>query len=124
MVAKKTTRRGASTAEASAEKKEIPGWLWLGAGVAIGILITLLMNLNARRVAGGSAIQEVGQIVSRQPHAQSVHQTPTTATSPVGGQRPPDYEKIPPEANNAVPVSPPPPPCQSAKRVAGETTGV
>lgn len=66
MVAKKTTRRGASTAEASAEKKEIPGWLWLGAGVAIGILITLLMNLNARRVAGGSAIQEVGQIVSQQ----------------------------------------------------------
>ena len=68
MATKKTTRRGASAAKKPAGKKEIPGWLWLGAGVTIGVLVTLLVNLapdagvDARTVAGSSG---TGEIVSK-----------------------------------------------------------
>ena len=68
MAAKKTVRRGASATKKSAGKKDIPGWLWLGAGVAIGVLVTLLVNLapdagvDARSVAGNTG---TGEIVSK-----------------------------------------------------------
>ncbi|WP_211826398.1 SPOR domain-containing protein [Kistimonas asteriae] len=68
MAAKKTVRRGASTTKKSAGRKDIPGWLWLGAGVTIGVLVTLLVNLapdasvDARTVAGSTG---TGEIVSK-----------------------------------------------------------
>ncbi|OQX38676.1 MAG: hypothetical protein B0D91_03310 [Oceanospirillales bacterium LUC14_002_19_P2] len=68
MAAKKTVRRGASTTKKSAGRKDIPGWLWLGAGVTIGVLVTLLVNLapdagvDARTVAGNTG---TGEVVSK-----------------------------------------------------------
>lgn len=87
---KAAPRRGASRQQSSA-KRSIPGWLWLVAGLAIGVFVTFLFQLEPGR---GSVQRD------KTPPAPVVKPPPTRADQPRY-----DFYTLLPESEVIVPQS-------------------
>ncbi|WP_172143407.1 MULTISPECIES: SPOR domain-containing protein [Pseudomonas] len=102
---KPPAKRGASRYKAPA-KKPVPGWIWLACGLAVGVFVMLLMNLQP----GGDAVKrnkaETARASQPKPAAQS--QEP--------GKPKYDFYTLLPDSEVIVPPDalPPPAPVQPA----------
>jgi cell division protein FtsN len=103
---KPPAKRGASRYKAPA-KKPVPGWIWLACGLAVGVFVMLLMNLQP----GGDAIKRNKAETARassQPKPKPATQEPAKPKY--------DFYTLLPESDVIVPPDalPPPVPVQPA----------
>lgn len=109
MAAKKKppAKRGASRYKAPA-KQPVPGWIWLACGLAVGVFVMLLMNLQP----GGDAVKrnkaESARASQAQPKSAAQSQQPSKPKY--------DFYTLLPESEVIVPPDalPPPAPAQPA----------
>lgn len=103
---KPPTKRGASRYKAPA-KKPVPGWIWLACGLAVGVFVMLLMNLQP----GGDAIKRNKAETAR----ASSQAKPKPATQEPAKPKY-DFYTLLPESEVIVPAEtlPPPAPAQPA----------
>jgi len=103
---KPPAKRGASRYKAPA-KQPVPGWIWLACGLAVGVFVMLLMNLQP----GGDAIKRNKAETARassQPQPKPATQEPAKPKY--------DFYTLLPESDVIVPPDalPPPVPVQPA----------
>ena len=108
---KAAPKRGASRYQAPA-KKPVPGWIWLAAGLAIGVFVMLLMKLEPGRDAIKREKPETAMRTPGKP-ANSPATTPTPTPQPAKPKY--DFYTLLPESEvivppDAVPEQTPPPP--------------
>lgn len=101
---KPPAKRGASRYKAPA-KKPVPGWIWLACGLAVGVFVMLLMNLQP----GGDAVKR-----NKAESARASKPTPKASTQPSKPKY--DFYTLLPESEVIVPPDalPPPAPAQPA----------
>ncbi|SFP58248.1 SPOR domain-containing protein [Pseudomonas borbori] len=108
MAAKKKppAKRGASRYKAPA-KQPVPGWIWLACGLAVGVFVMLLMNLQP----GGDAVKR-----NKAESARASKPAPKASTQPQPSKPKYDFYTLLPESEVIVPPDalPPPAPAQPA----------
>jgi cell division protein FtsN len=104
---KPPAKRGASRYKAPA-KKPVPGWIWLACGLAVGVFVMLLMNLQP----GGDAVKRNKAETARA--SQSKPKSATQSQEP--GKPKYDFYTLLPDSEVIVPADalPPPAPAQPA----------
>ncbi|UQY37171.1 SPOR domain-containing protein [Pseudomonas fulva] len=99
---KPAPKRGASRYKAPS-KRPVPGWIWLACGLAVGVFVTLLLNLKP----GDEAVKRD----KPQPERASTTPKPTpSATSQEPGKPKYDFYTLLPESEVIVPPDAVPPP--------------
>lgn len=99
---KPAPKRGASRYKAPS-KRPVPGWIWLACGLAVGVFVTLLLNLKP----GDEAVKRD----KPQPERASTSAKPTpSATSQEPGKPKYDFYTLLPESEVIVPPDAVPPP--------------
>jgi cell division protein FtsN len=104
---KPPAKRGASRYKAPA-KKPVPGWIWLACGLAVGVFVMLLMNLQP----GGDAVKRNKAETAR----ASQSKPKPAAQSQEPGKPKYDFYTLLPDSEVIVPPDalPPPAPVQPA----------
>lgn len=103
---KPAPKRGASRYKAPS-KRPVPGWIWLACGLAVGVFVTLLLNLKP----GDEAVKR------DKPHPERASSTPKatpSATSQEPGKPKYDFYTLLPESEVIVPPDAVPPPTTPA----------
>ncbi len=112
---KPAPKRGASRYKAPS-KRPVPGWIWLACGLAVGVFVTLLLNLKP----GDEAVKRD----KPQPERASTMPKPTpSATSQEPGKPKYDFYTLLPESEVIVPpdaLPTPPTPTPEQKPVTPE----
>jgi cell division protein FtsN len=113
---KPPAKRGASRYKAPA-KQPVPGWIWLACGLAVGVFVMLLMNLQP----GGDAVKRnkaetVRASSQPKPKASTQSQQPSKPKYDFYTLLPESEVIVPPDAlPPPAPVQPPVTPAEAAK---------
>ncbi|PZW67063.1 cell division protein FtsN [Pseudomonas sp. URMO17WK12:I1] len=101
---KPAPKRGASRYKAPS-KRPVPGWIWLACGLAVGVFVTLLLNLKP----GDDAVKREKPQPERASSAAKPKPTPTTSSQEPGKPKY-DFYTLLPESEVIVPPDAVPPP--------------
>lgn len=100
--AKKKRPSGASPTTRGKSRQPVPGWLWLVAGIAVGVFVSLLMKLSSAPLSSTPVAMPGGKAVEKEKVAQTVKAEREKAAREKAAEKEKAEKKAPDDAKPAT----------------------